>query len=500
MIKPTYVKIVLCLLIVALCLLNESSLSKQIDNSKLDDVDVGREDPFSQLPEEKNTSVSQGVSDVAGIKERTPELFLETITLKFLNAGSVKTVLEGLCSEYGRITVDSKSNSLIICDTKQGLERIKKVVPKEEILQTREKLTTGVYRIVYADIKEVEKTLKAFVSQEGVIAVNPGSNNIVVTDFESRVRAFDNIIKEIDRVTPQILVEVRIYDITDDEDFDLGIEWNAGRNSTERTSLGSAVTVPDSTGFGVGMDSTVGDSTKARGTTTRTNTPFIAGSYDELTGGSIRLGILNDTLDVDIALNILHERELAKLLANPRITVIDNEKATFDIVREIPYQEISETSQGGSMTGYKFKPVGVKLEVTPHVTRDGMIRLHIQPEFGVLVGTNTSPPTVDTRKVNTKALVKDGQTIVLGGLRQSSTTIDNWKVPMFGDIPLVGGLFKSKTESVKDTELLIFITPRIIVDSSLSARERTLLEETKMTELEKISEKPVLSPPDDKND
>jgi type II secretory pathway component GspD/PulD (secretin) len=217
-----------------------------------------------------------------------------------------------------------------------------------------------------------------------------------------------------------------------------------------------------------------------RGTTTRTSTPFVAGSYDELTGGSIRLGLLNDTLDVDIALNILHERDFAKLLANPRIMVLDNEQATFDIIREIPYLEVNQTEEGGSMTGYKFKQVGVKLVVTPHVTREGMVRLHIQPEFGVRVGI-TSPPTVDTRKVDTIALVKDKQTVVLGGLRKNETTQDTWKVPLFGDIPLLGGLFRSETESVETTELLVFITPRVIIEPTLSPDEQEHLKDTEFT-------------------
>jgi len=290
-------------------------------------------------------------------------------------------------------------------------------------------------------------------------------------------------------MTPQILVEVRIYDVTTNEDFDLGIEWNAGRNSTERETIDpdtgtyTGVLIPDSTSYGVGMDAKPGDTSASagvRGTTRRTSTPFMAGSYDELTGGSIRLGLLNDALDIDIAFNILHERGFAKLLANPRIMVLDNEEATFEIIREIPYLEVSQTEQGGSMSGYEFKEIGVKLVVTPHVTREGMVRLHIQPEFGVQVGT-TTPPTVDTRKVDTIALVKDKQTVVLGGLRKNETTLDTWKVPIFGDIPLLGGLFQSETESVETTELLIFITPRIIIEPTLSPSEQEQLRDTEFT-------------------
>jgi type IV pilus assembly protein PilQ len=363
-----------------------------------------------------------------------------------------------------------------------------RIAPLGEIAQKDEILESRVYRITYADITEVEKALQKFISKRGSLSSNKGTSNIIVTDTESTIKAIDTFIGEIDRMTPQVLVEVRIYDITTDENYDLGIEWNAGRNSTERETLDpttgtyTGVLIPDSTSFGVGEDSTPGDITKAagaRGTTTRTSSPFVAGSYDESTGGSIRLGLLNDAVDIDIALNILHEQDFAKLLANPRIMVLDNEKATFEIIREIPYTEQTTTAAGSDTQPVKFKNVGVKLEVTPHVTREGMVRLQIQPEFGVRVGT-TSPPTVDTRKVDTIALVKDNQTVVLGGLRKNQTTQDTWKIPILGDIPLAGGLFRSETESIEINELLIFITPKIILKPTLSPRELETLEKTKV--------------------
>jgi len=359
-----------------------------------------------------------------------------------------------------------------------------RVAPIEDIATVDEMLTSRIYRIYYADVTEVEKALSKFISQRGSLSSSPATSNIIVTDTETKIKAIDKFIEEIDRITPQILVEVRIYDITTDEDFDLGIEWNVGRNSTERTSLGAPVSVPDSTGYGVGKDTTPGDTSASAGPRTikqRTSTPFVAGSYDELTGGSIRLGLLNDALDVDIALNILHEQDFAKLLANPRIMVLDNETATFKIIREIPYTESTATSEGGSYTSTRFKNVGVELEVTPHVTRDGMVRLRIKPEFGVRVGTGSGAPTVDTRKLDTIALVKDGQTVVLGGLRKNETTQDTWKVPLFGDIPLLGGLFRSETESIETSELVIFITPRIIAQPVLSETERQQLEVTEFS-------------------
>jgi general secretion pathway protein D len=171
----------------------------------------------------------------------------------------------------------------------------------------------------------------------------------------------------------------------------------------------------------------------------------------------------------------------AKLLANPRILVIDNELALFDIVTEHPYIERTITS--GTITEtVKFKEVGVKLEVTPHVARGGMLRLEIAPTFSVVVDdaqvTASDVPVVNRRTVHTITLVKDGQTIVLGGLREKDTVQRTNKIPLLGDIPVLGNLFKFESESTIITELVVFITPRIIAESILSVDEQRALDVT----------------------
>jgi type II secretory pathway component GspD/PulD (secretin) len=167
--------------------------------------------------------------------------------------------------------------------------------------------------------------------------------------------------------------------------------------------------------------------------------------------------------------------------------VLDNETAEFEIISEIPYTEASQSSTGGNtMTSTQFKKVGTKLKVTPHVTRDGMIRLQIVPEFGVVTekGVKTAltalgtVPTVDTRRVDTKALVKDGQTVVIGGLRKRTVSQDISKIPLLGDVPLLGQFFSNVSEEVKTSELLIFITPKIVVEPTLSPKELKGLEST----------------------
>jgi type II secretory pathway component GspD/PulD (secretin) len=168
--------------------------------------------------------------------------------------------------------------------------------------------------------------------------------------------------------------------------------------------------------------------------------------------------------------------------------VLDNEEATFKAITEIPYQQLQ---QGGmqSFGTTEFKDVGVELQVTPHVAKDGMVRLHILPKFSVQTGDvlitygeeggrTTPQPVVDKREADTIALVQDGQTVVIGGLRKQTINKLVSKVPLLGDIPLLGLLFKFNGEEVVNSELVVFITPYIVEDPVMTPHEADVLEDT----------------------
>ncbi|MHC4658877.1 MAG: secretin N-terminal domain-containing protein [Planctomycetota bacterium] len=342
-------------------------------------------------------------------------------------------------------------------------KNIIRIAAADELTEEAERIISKIYRITYADVTEVAEALDKFKSQDGIVSFNKGTSNIIITDTESKVKAIDTFIEQIDRITSQILVEVRIYDITSRDKFDLGVAWDAGRNTTY---------------------------TSGEPTAGKTN-PFIVGGFEGPTAktsattiGLLRWGLLNESIDLDMQLRAEEEITDAKLLANPRIMVLDNETALFDIVTEHPYVE--RTITGNTVTEtVKFKDVGVKLQVTPHLTRDGMLRLHIMPEFGVFVERVTiatsNVPVVDTRKVNTIALVKDGQTVVLGGMRKKDVSKVTNKVPLLGDLPLLGGLFRFEGEDTSITELVVFITPQIVKQHVMSETEKLALEATEFS-------------------
>ncbi len=362
-------------------------------------------------------------------------------------------------------------------------ENVVRIITTAEMVEKAEPILTKTYEIVYVDATEVVAALDKFKSAQGSVSHIKGTSHIIVTETESKIREITALLDKIDRITPQILVEARIYDITSRDKFDLGINWHAGR----RTNT-------DDDGWFLNDVIDVDTGTGTRYINSRTNPAIVgrfagsgAGKTDSSTIGYLNLGLLTNSINIDALLKAEQEITDAKLLANPRILVLDNEQATFDIVTEHPYVE--RTISGGIVTEtVKFKPIGIKLVVTPHVTRDGMLRLHILPEFGIKVGTvlvqSNKVPIVDTRKVDTIALVKDGQTVVLSGMRKKDVSKQINKIPFLGDLPLLGGLFRYEGEDTAVTELIVFITPRIVgQEPVLSLDEQQALEETRFSKL-----------------
>jgi len=433
-------------------------------------------------------------------------------------------------------------------------ENMIRVMPLSEVDVIKDKLATSIYHITYANVADVAGALKSYVSAKGKIAFNKGTNHIIVTDTDRKIKAIDRFIAQIDRETPQVMVEARIYDITTTESFEIGVDWHANRNTPLRTithettydrddtwispedyteknaiwseagwnkhqdflagdlglidgTAGDGDGEPDDPGIIEhdtpslrGWNVTESDETDTKVTSWRRDSegdlvpyrkskPFISGEFKQRGGGSLRFGLLNDMIDLDVTLSMLSKQIEAKLLANPRVLVLDNETANIKIVTEIPYSESLQTSSvaGFIMARVRFKDVGVLLQVTPHVAREGMIRLKLKPEFGVQAepqeiktGLALEAPAVNTRTLETIALVKDGQTVVMGGLRKKEVSKDISKVPVLGDLPLLGGLFRHETESEKTNELVVFITPTIVSTGVLTELEERQLEATEI--------------------
>jgi type II secretory pathway component GspD/PulD (secretin) len=166
-----------------------------------------------------------------------------------------------------------------------------------------------------------------------------------------------------------------------------------------------------------------------------------------------------------------------EILANPRIATMDNLPAHIELLERIPYQSESQSTEGGTVVRtIQFKDAGIKLTVTPHVTnKDDNIMINISTEQSFRSGFVETQPIIDSRKAETTLMVKDGETIAIGGLKRKQDAITIEKIPVLGDIPVLGQLFRRKVSAITDTELLIFVTP-YLREQNLSPDEEEKLE------------------------
>ncbi|MHC4804840.1 MAG: secretin N-terminal domain-containing protein [Planctomycetota bacterium] len=385
--------------------------------------------------------------------------------------GNVTVTLTDVSLEEGlRCILDMHGSDYVVG------KNIIRILTREEMPQVYERRETITLEIKYTDIAEVVKTLREVVSKPpiGMVSSVKGTSIVIITDVESKIKDIERLIKQIDRMTPQILVEARIYDIVSKDKLDLGIEWQAGRSTVYDKTSGTGT---------LGINPTSGETY-----------PFLTGIFSGATGktsgtsGVLRFGWLNSSIDIEAMLRAQQNNINAKLLANPRILVLDNETATMKIISEIPYQELTESATGGTMGTTAFKEVGVELEVTPHLAAgDEMIRLNLKPKFSVrtdeviIIGTSNNQfpqPVIDRREADTTLLIKHGQTVVLGGLRKKEVTQQTNKIPLLGDVPLLGALFRFEGEDTVISELVVFITPWIVEQPVMSETEQQQFEVT----------------------
>lgn len=344
-------------------------------------------------------------------------------------------------------------------------ENIVRIVPKSEQPSQHGKLKRKLFRISYAEFDDVVQSLAGIVSSRGEIATNSSTATIMVTGTAEQLTAIEEFIREVDREVPQILVDARIYDISSRAGLDVGFDWFASRRTAVDQNTGAII---------------AGDTE-----------PYIFGDFGSAvskanrTSGSLRFGILNANFNLDVLFTAKQDHVQARLLANPKILVVNNEQAKIEIVAEIPYQQLTQTTAGGNIGTTQFKNVGVQLEVTPRITRNEKVLLRLSPVFSVHVKdvaiviptvtqAITSPqPVIDRRSADTTALISSGHTVVIGGLRQKNRIREQSKIPLLSDIPLLGGLFRFTGEEVVNSELVVFVTPYIIVDETvLSEREQ----------------------------
>jgi type IV pilus assembly protein PilQ len=345
-------------------------------------------------------------------------------------------------------------------------ENVYKVTSQEEA--AREGKQTKLFKLNNADALKMKDTLSKVISTDGSIEADTRSNAIVVTDSLSVINKIEGMIPTLDEITPQVLIEAKLIETSLTNTEKLGIDWTttmSAQGALRKTTFPFSPKGNERWLNSVAMP--------ANATSTDFASPY---GFPYTVKGDFTLGTLDFTA-FKAVLDFLRSRSNTKLIASPRILTVNNQKATINVGKIIPVAtyERNETSGAWEITGWEQLNVGINLEVTPQISPDGHIKLKLKPEVSNSVGSIgdgiNERPIIATRKAETEVQIRDGQTVVIGGLVKEKESRTEKKVPFLGDIPFLGKLF-SRTELGTDeepqekTDLLIFVTAHIIKDTA----------------------------------
>lgn len=327
-------------------------------------------------------------------------------------------------------------------------------------------LETRLIPVSYAQASDIQQRARDLLSERGSIAVDERTNVMIVRDVAGNLNQIEELTRSLDTQTPQVLVEARIVEATSSYLHDVGIQWGGDATFAGSTGNPTGLAFPNSVGIvGGASDSQAPTAGLSPFTNTVPNPNFavnLPAAVGTGQGGALGLtfGSVDSTINLAVRLSAAESSGLLRILSSPRILTLDNREARIAQGTLIPFSQIS--AQGVQTT---FQEAKLQLLVKPHVTADGSISMHVkinrdEPDFNQT--SARGDPTILKREAETDLLVMDGHTAVIGGIFTRNTGRNLNEVPFFGDIPLIGLLFQRRRASDTRSELVIFLTPRIV--------------------------------------
>jgi len=362
--------------------------------------------------------------------------------------------------------------------------RAKKDLESLASLESLEPLQTQSFQMNYAKASDIAAQItnagsgvtggsgggSRFLSSRGSAIPEPRTNQLFVTDVASKLAAVQELVKKLDVAVRQVLIEARIVEASDTFGKSLGVRLGstAGSSTTAGTSAGSYGVGGNRLTYGTSY-SNVTASNGSSGSAVDTSGNFVnlpavgQGGYD---AASFALSIFSSAANrfLNLEISALENDGKGKLVSSPRIVTADQTKALIEQGTEFPYQQA--TSSGA--TSVAFRKANLKLEVTPQITPEGNIILDLDINKDSRGETTSAGIAIDTKHIKTQVLVENGGTVVIGGIFTLDETDSITKVPVLGDIPYLGVLFKTKTQASTKKEMLVFITPKMILERAAS--------------------------------
>lgn len=364
------------------------------------------------------------------IKYVDVSLHTQTFTLRHLSVQSLGEIVKSIVSGAGKVDLDTGTNQLMVMDSPDRVKRVAEFLQEADVSSPA---LMEIFTLQYAKAEEVLLKLKEELTPGiGTVAADKNTNKLFVRDLPDNLPYLQQIIKALDQQTRQVLIEAKFIQIVLNDDYKMGVDWQAMTTRFGGASVGAA--------FRVLADDDQGVRLRASGISSDSNT---------LTGLIEALRTVGKT----------------DLLSNPRITCVDGQEARILVGSSIPYKTFDLREDQGVLKTFQkvvTVEVGVKLNVTPIINDDGFITMKIRPEVSEVTSFIDNVPVVDKSEGETTVMVRDGVTIIIGGLIKDQKIETTNQVPLLGSIPLLGLPFRGKTSRTVKTELVILLQPRII--------------------------------------
>jgi len=352
-------------------------------------------------------------------------------------------------------------NVLMIAPAVELAAKEREQLETEKEVEELAPLYSEFIQINYAKVGDISTMLSSgnasLLSSRGAVSTDTRTNTLLLKDTAAVIDAVKEMITVLDVPVRQVVIEARMVTVNDSVGEELGIKWGVtatGGDSATSGSLAGAESANGTNNGGVGAPGSIDDRLNV-------NLP-IAGAAGTI---AFQVAKLADGQILDLELSALEQENKAEIIASPRITTANQQTAYIEQGTEIPYVE----SASSGATSVSFKKAVLSLEVTPQITPDNKVILDLvitQDSIGATVPTGIgSAVAIDTQEIGTQVLVENGETLVLGGIYQQNITTGVQKVPLLGDIPYLGYLFRSTVEKSRKAELLIFVTPRIVMQT-----------------------------------
>ncbi len=317
----------------------------------------------------------------------------------------------------------------------------------------------------YAESESIKKNIENMISRRGSVNFDARTNTLIVRDIDTSLAQIRELVKSLDTPTPQVLIEARIVEASQNFTRSLGIQWGGTLNFSSATGAPTGLFFPNSVGVSGGETSSVvsGSQTAVGGRTTNftTNPNYVVDLPSPSQNGSlgVSLGSVTGLATLDLRLTAGEATGQGKVISAPSVTTVTNKQAVIKDGAKIPYETASLRG-----TNVQFVDATLQLDVLPQITSDGTIFLDVtlqknQPDFGVAIG---GLPTIQIKEAQTTVAVSDGDTTVIGGVYSYEESTSKNMLPGLGRIPVLGWLFKNSTKRVDRKELLVFITPTIL--------------------------------------